>query len=126
MSQHKWLEYKHWAIVGASTKEESYGNKIIKRLLSAGYDAVPIANKHDVVEGLKAYKALSDYEGEIDVVNFVVNPQIGLGVLDDVIAKGVKRILLQPGTSSDALIAKAEAAGIEVLQSCVLVLLAWK
>ena len=67
-----------------------------------------------------------DYDGVIDVVDFVVNPKIGIKILDDVIAKGIKRILLQPGTADGALIAKAEANGIEVLQSCVLVLLAWK
>lgn len=126
MNQHEWLTYKNWAVVGASTKVESYGNKIIKRLLNAGYHTTPIAVSHDEVEGIKAYKSLLEVEGEIDVVNFVVNPEIGLKVLDEVIAKGIKRLLLQPGTASEALIAKAEAEGIEVLQSCVLVLLAWQ
>lgn len=126
MSKHPWLSYKNWAVIGASEKPKSYGSKIPKRLSEEGYQVIPISRNYESVQGIKAYSRLSDYEGEIDVVDFVVNPTIGIRVLDDVIAKGVKKILLQPGTASEELIKKAEDHGIEVLESCVLVLLSWK
>ena len=126
MSKHEWLEYKNWAVIGASQKTESYGSIISRRLQEDGYNVIPVSHKYETVHGMKAYGRLTDYEGQVDVVDFVVNPNIGIHVLDDVIAKGVKRILLQPGTASDAVIEKAKANGIEVLQSCVLVLLKWK
>lgn len=125
MSKHEWLDYKNWAVIGASENEDSYGMKITKRLLDNGYNTIPIARKYETVLGEKAYQKLTDYEGPIDVVDFVVNPAIGIKVLDDVIEKGVKRIILQPGTVSDAVVQKAKDNGIEVLEGCVLVLLAW-
>lgn len=126
MNRHEWLAHKNWAVIGASTREESYGHRISLRLHEEGYKVIPVSNKYTEVVGVKCYGSLLDYEGPVEVVDFVVNPQIGIRILEDVIAKGVKKILLQPGTASDALIEKAEAAGIEVLQSCVLVLLNWK
>lgn len=126
MNKHPWLELKNWAVLGASTKTNGYGHRITKALMDSGYHVIPLSPNHDEVEGLKCYKSILDYEGPIDVVDFVVNPMIGLHVLDAVIEKGVNKILLQPGTASEDLIAKAEANGIEVLQSCILVLLAWK
>lgn len=126
MKRHEWLELKNWAVLGASTKEESYGRRITEKLAGEGYTVIPVSPKYPSVAGVTCVKSLTDYEGPVDVVDFVVNPTIGIELLDDVIAKGVKKILLQPGSESDALIEKAKAAGIEVLESCVLVLLSWR
>jgi len=126
MNRHPWLEYKNWAVIGASRNKYSYGYRITQKLLNQQYHTVPISPKYDMVLGELVYNRLTEYEGAIDVVDFVVNPSIGIQVLDDVIAKGVKRILLQPDTASQVLIEKARAHGIEVLEGCVLVLLAWQ
>jgi len=126
MTKHPWLELNNWAVLGASTKETAYGHRITKALIDGDYKVIPLSPTHEEVEGLKCYASILDYDGPVDVVDFVVNPMVGLQVLDQLIEKGVKKILLQPGTSSPALIEKAEANGIEVLQSCILVLLAWR
>lgn len=126
MNQHEWLKLKNWAVIGASEKHTSYGHKITKKLMSHGFTTIPVAKGYEEVNGVKAYASLLDYDGEIDVVDFVVNPRIGLHVLDDVIKKGIKKIVLQPGTVSEAVIDKAKANNIEVLEGCVLVMLAWK
>ncbi len=126
MNKHPWLELKNWAVIGASTKTTGYGHRITKALMDNGYNVIPVSPNHDEVEGLVCYDSLLDYEGPIDVVDFVVNPVIGMVTLDQVVEKGVKKILLQPGTASEGLIAKAEANEIEVLQSCILVLLSWR
>jgi len=126
MGRHQWLDHRNWAVIGSSTREASYGHQITLRLQEEGYNVIPVSNKYKEVAGAKCYESILDYEGPVEVVDFVVNPHIGIQVLDEVIAKGVKKIMLQPGTASAALIEKAEAAGVEVLQSCVLVLLNWR
>ncbi len=126
MNKHPWLSEKKWAVVGASTNPSSYGNRITASLMKHGYEVVPVSPKYPEVEGLPTVSSIRDYKGEIDVVDFVVNPQIGLSIMDEVIEAGIKKVLLQPGTASDELIDKARGSGIEVIQSCVLVLLAWE
>lgn len=125
MEKHPWLEFKNWAVVGASTKPSRYGHKIVKELESSGFNVLPVTPKYPDIDGTKAYKNLSDIDGPIDVVNFVVNPHIGMGVLDECITKGVRRIWLQPGTVSSELVNKAKDNGIEVIEACILVVLSW-
>lgn len=123
--QHPWLEFKNWAVVGASTKPSRYGHKIVKELERSGYHVLPVTPKYKHIDGTKTYNSLLDIDRPVDVVNFVVNPHIGIKVLDECITMGVKRILLQPGTASTAIIHKAQKNGIEVLEACILVLLSW-
>jgi predicted CoA-binding protein len=123
---HPWLVYKNWAVIGASDKEERYGYKIMKKLIAHDYVTYPVSPKHKIIEGYKVYGKLTDIEGTIDVVDFVVNPKIGIKILDDCAKMNIKRIILQPGTASVELKAKAKALGIEAIEACVLVLLSWK
>lgn len=118
-----WLELKNWVVIGASEKKEGYGSKVFKRLKDAQYHVTPVSPNYDQVFGIKAYKNLQDVEGEIDVVTFVVRPEIGMKVLDACVEKGVKRITLQPGSANKELLAKAKSLDLEVLEACVLTLI---
>ena len=125
MEKHPWLAYKNWAVVGASTDPDRYGNKIVHSLKKHDFNVLPVAPKYKDIDGIKAYSSILDIEEPVDVVNFVVNPNIGMKVLDECIQKGIKRIWLQPGTVSQELIEKAKAAQVEVIQACILVVLSW-
>lgn len=126
MSVHPWLEEKHWAVIGASENVESYGHKIYKKLKAHDYVVYPVTPSYETVDGDKAYSSLLEIEGPIDVAEFVVNPRVGIKVLDACHQKGIKKVWLQPGTVSDELLEKAESLGIETLQACVLVVLGYK
>lgn len=125
MSKHPWLEFKNWAVVGASQKPYRYGYKIVKELHNAGFNTLPVTPSYDEIDGIKTYDSVDSIEGDVDVVNFVVNPEIGMDVLDDCIRKGISKIWLQPGTVSKKLVQKAKDNGIEVVEACILVVLSW-
>ena len=59
------------AIVGASTKELSIGNVIIKNLQTYGYTGpiYPINPTAPEVRGIKAYQTLDEVPGEIDLAH---------------------------------------------------------
>jgi len=121
----QWLTYKNWAVVGASNNKQRYGYKIMKRLLLHNYNVFPVSRNYEEVQGAKAYGLLTDIEDTIDVVDMVVNPSIGIHIIDDCAKKGVKCVILQPGASSPEIKKKAESLGIEAVDACVLVLLSW-
>ena len=125
MEKHPWLAYKNWAVVGASQNPSRYGNKIVHRLNESGFNVIPATPNYDKIDDIKAYPSLLEVDSEIDVVVFVVNPRIGIHVLDEVIEKGIKRIWLQPGTVNKAILQKAEEQGIEVIEACILVVLSY-
>ncbi|HHW68527.1 MAG: uncharacterized protein PWP07_2380 [Epulopiscium sp.] len=123
MTPEKLMEKKIWAVVGATTDQEKYGYKIYKALKEAGYTVYPISPKYDEIDGDKAYKSLKDLPQKPEVVDFVVNPKIGLGIVKECAELGIKNIWLQPGTVSEELLALAKEKGINAVEACVLVAL---
>ncbi|TCK98484.1 hypothetical protein EDC19_0906 [Natranaerovirga hydrolytica] len=119
-------QYKNWAVIGASTNPDKYGYKIYKKLKKHEYNVYGINPKNDTLEGDKLYQSLSELPEKVDVVNFVVNPKIGIEAVKECAKLGIKYIWLQPGAESDELIQLAQAEGIEVIQACVLVALSYR
>ncbi|MDR0282941.1 MAG: CoA-binding protein [Candidatus Peribacteria bacterium] len=94
-----------YALVGASNAPEKFGNKIFLDLTEAGYKIIPINLKETEIAGIKAYPNLSSVKTQIDVIIFVVPPQITLEVLKEVKKMNIKNIWMQPGSESDEAIA---------------------
>jgi predicted CoA-binding protein len=113
------LEMKNWAVVGATNKVEKYGYKIVNKLDEHNYNVYPINPSLDEIDGIKVYDKLSDIEDEIDVVDIVVNPQIGKHVMKEVNKLGIKYVWLQPGTRSDEIREYAEENDIKIVESCI-------
>jgi hypothetical protein len=119
-------QYKNWAVVGVTPDEEKYGYKIFHKLKDHGYNVYGINPKYEEVDGIKLYKSLSELPEKVDVVNFVVNPKVGMGVVEECAKLGIQHIWLQPGTISDELLGLAEEKEIEAVQACVLVALSYR
>ncbi len=113
------LEMKNWAVVGATNKKDKYGYKIVNKLDGHNYNVYPINPSLDEIDGIKVYDKLSDIEDEIDVVDIVVNPQIGKHVMKEVNKLGIKYVWLQPGTRSDEIREYAKENDIKIVESCI-------
>jgi len=98
------MAQKRFAVVGASDNPEKYGNRIVKNLKARGYDVYPVNPRLKEIEGLKCYPSLAAIHEKIDVVDFVVPPQITESVLKECVRLGLNRIWLQPGSESPAAI----------------------
>jgi len=93
--------FKKIAVVGASKNPRKYGNIIVKDLKSKGFEVYPVNPKYDEIEGLKCYKSVKDLPKDVDVIVFVLPPQIGLQVAKEAIDAGFKRLWFQPGAESE-------------------------
>lgn len=110
------------AILGASSDRNKFGNKAVRVFQAKGFAVYPVNPKEDKIEGLKAYKSISDIpESDFDMVSFYLPPPVGLKVIADVAKKGAKEVWLNPGAESDELVAKAESLGLQVIQACSIV-----
>jgi uncharacterized protein len=106
------------AIVGASSNRRKFGNKALRAYREAGYRVIPITPKHATVEGEPAYASVTDYPGTIDLATIYVPPEIGETLVDGLAAKGIEEIWFNPGSESDALIARARALGLRPIEAC--------
>lgn len=89
-----------YAIVGASNNQKKYGYKILKDLRDSGYDVIPINPHEKNILGLKVSKSILDVNQKIDVVIFVVPPEISNEILKQVKEKDISKVWFQPGSES--------------------------
>jgi predicted CoA-binding protein len=72
------------------------------------------------VLGEKAYASLADVPTTPDLVDVFRAPEHVPGIVDECIAKGVKRLWLQEGVVNEAAAEKARAAGmVVVMDRCI-------
>jgi predicted CoA-binding protein len=106
------------AVIGASNTRSKYGNKAVRAFRQQGYTVVPINPHEQEIEGIRAYRSVLDVPHAIDMATFYVPPHIGVQVIDQVAAKGIAEIWLNPGSESPELLARAEAAGLTPIVAC--------
>ncbi len=91
------------ALVGASTKELSIGNVIIRNLQRYGYkgEIYPVNAKADEVCGLKAYPSLADIPGEVDLAHIIIPSQFVPQAIEECGQKGVKAVIINSAGFSE-------------------------
>jgi len=117
----EFMAQKTFAVVGATDNPEKYGNQIFKNLKSRGYEVFPVNPKLKELDGVKCYPGLADIPVKVDVVDFVVPPEITETIIKDCKRLGLERIWLQPGSESEAAIAFCDENNLKVVHSvCVM------
>ena len=114
-------EYKLIAVVGVSDDASKYGHRIFRDLLKAGYPVKGVNPKGGFVLGNNIYKDLADIERKPDLVITVVPPAATEKVVESCNKLGIKTIWMQPGSESDAAIARAADYGIQTISACFMV-----
>jgi uncharacterized protein len=109
------------AIIGASTNRNKFGNKAVRAFLQQGYTVYPVNPTETEIEGLAAYKSISDLPVRPQMVSVYVPPAILKTVLPDIARKGCDELWLNPGTESDEILEQAEQLGLNVIQACSIV-----
>jgi predicted CoA-binding protein len=111
------LEHERVAVVGCSTTPGKDAHDIPRYLDRQGYDVVPINPYADEIFGKEAYDSLADVPGEIDIVDVFRPSEEVTGIVDDVLERDdVQVVWLQLGIHDDDAVARAEAAGLQVVQ----------
>jgi len=109
------------AVIGASADRHKYGNKAVRAYLRQGWTVYPVNPNETTVEGLPAYPTLAAVPGPVDRVTMYVPPSVGITLLEAIKSKGASELFLNPGSEDDALVARAEALGLDPIQACSIV-----
>lgn len=115
------IQKKVWAVLGATSRTEKFGYKILKHLRQHGYTVYAVNPNVKEIDGEPCYVSLQDLPELPDVVDFVVPESVGLVALDQCKELGISTVWLQPGADKPAVVAKAQELGLTVIQDCVLV-----
>ncbi len=118
-----------WAVVGATSVREKYGNKVLRCYLQNGKLPVyPINPRPGEIEGLAAYTTLGATPEPVRAVSIITPPAITLGVLEEAAALGIAHLWLQPGAEDRRVLARAEELGLDLIAGgpCLLVVLGYR
>ena len=113
-----------YAVVGASSNRDKYGNKVLRAYQQHGMEVYPINPRAKEIEGLKAYATLAEVPVKLRAISVITPPAITEFIVEAAAAAGVQMVWMQPGAESAEAIRKAEALGMEVIAGgpCFLVL----
>jgi hypothetical protein len=109
------------AIIGASNDRAKYGNKSVRAHLQQGYTVFPVNPKETQIEGIPAFKTISDVPVRPDRVSLYLPPPLVKKILPEIATKGCGELWLNPGTESDEVLAEANRLGLNVIQACSIV-----
>lgn len=106
------------AVIGASSLPQKFGNKAVRAYLRQHWTVYPVNPNEKTIEGLAVYPSITDLPVGIDRFSLYVPPSVGITLLEAIKSKQPKEVYLNPGSESDALIARAEALGLEPILAC--------
>lgn len=110
-------------VIGASANEERYSNKAMKMLADYGHNPIPVAPMAGTILGRKAYANPGDVSERVDTVTMYVGPARQPDLFETIIALKPRRVIFNPGSENPDFYPRLEAAGIEPVEACTLVLL---
>jgi predicted CoA-binding protein len=117
----EFVAQKRFAIVGATDDTKKYGHQIFKNLQSRGYEVYPVNPRLKKLEGTRCYPSLAAIPVKVDVVDFVVPPELTEAILKECKRLRLSRVWLQPGSESEAAIAFCHENNLKVVHSvCVM------
>ena len=106
------------AIIGASSNRNKFGNRALRAFVRQGFTVFAINPNEREVEGHRTYATVLDVPGPIDMATVYVPPRVGVTVMEQLAAKGVPEVWLNPGADGDEVLARARELGLKTIQAC--------
>jgi predicted CoA-binding protein len=106
------------AVIGCSTTAGKPAHDVPKYMLDHGYDIIPVNPFADEIFGREAYDSITDVPGTVPLVD-VFRPSDEIPeIVDEVLERDddVQALWMQLGISHDEAAARAESAGLRVVQ----------
>ena len=124
----RFLAGSKYAVVGASTDQSKYGNKVLRCYKQAGREVVPVNPKAINVEGILTSPSIDGLPDDIPGVSVATPPQLALDAVTASARRGIRHIWFQPGAESAEAVSLAEALGMNCVFGgpCLLVALKYR
>lgn len=123
----QFLSAETFAVVGASSNRDKYGNKVLRCYQQHGRRVIPVNPQAKMIEGLSCKANVTELPTEVQSLSIITPPKITEQVVEQAILRGIKNIWMQPGAQSPEAVRRCEEAGINVIAdgSCLLVVLGY-
>ena len=117
------MSTQHVVIFGASPKPARYANQAQRLLTQHGHRVTPVHPKFPEIDGLPVTHQLGDITEAVDTLTIYVGTDRLVEHIDSIVSLKPSRVIFNPGTESDPLQRALDAANIDWLEACTLVML---
>ena len=111
------LSGKQIAVAGVSRKGDVAANAVFKKLLTAGYNAIPINPNAEEIDGTPSYPNLSSVPGKLHGVVIATHPDVSAEIVHQCGECGIKHVWFHrsfgQGSVSDEAIQTCSELGID-------------
>lgn len=111
------------AVLGASTNPDRYSYKAVMMLKEYNHNVYPVHPSARPIDGVVCYPDLTSVPEPLDTITLYLGEKNSTPLINEIIASKPRRIIVNPGAENDELQTRCQAAGIEVIEACTLVLL---
>lgn len=119
------LDSPAFAVFGASTNRDKYGNKVLRCYMQHHKKVYPVNPRAECIEGVTTLASAAQLPADVHSISIITPPSLTEQIVIDAIACGVKHIWMQPGAESHKAIDTCLEHGVNVIAGgpCVLVVL---
>jgi predicted CoA-binding protein len=117
-----------YAVIGASTNREKYGNKVLRCYLQNGREAIPVHPRESEIESVACVPDLASLPKPVHGLSIITPPKLTETIVEQAAEAGIERLWMQPGAESEVAVARAEELGLRVISGgpCLLVALRFR
>lgn len=123
----RFLSSEAFAVAGASTNRNKFGNKILRCYQQQSKIVYPVNPVETLIEGIPVVAKIADLPPEVQSISIVTPPPVTLRIVTEAIDHGIRNIWMQPGAQHpDALeLCKVHDINLIADGSCILVVLGY-
>jgi hypothetical protein len=114
-------ETRSFLILGASENEQRYSNMAVRRLSASGYEIIAVGKSGTEINGVTIHRTIPEGIKPHTVLMYIA-PQHQIKYQQAIIDLKPEKIIFNPGTENREFAEALTAAGIQVVESCALVL----
>ncbi len=121
----RFLQSGVFAVVGASSNPDKYGNKVLRCYQQNNMKAIPVNPREKIIEGVECVASVMDLPEDVKSISVITPPHVTEQVVEMAARKGIENIWMQPGAESASAVDACRKYGINVIAdgSCILVVL---
>jgi len=103
------------ALVGISTVKSKFGNYIYKQLVKKGYSVLPVHASLSSFQGNEVFRSVADLPEQTEAILISTRPASTKILVQEAIAKGIKKIWLQPGSDNEYTLAELNTNEVQII-----------
>jgi predicted CoA-binding protein len=108
------------AVVGASSNPDRASYSVLKVLMAAGFNVIPVTPREPRIFGRTTYATLADIPEHVDIVDVFRRAEDTPAIADEAVKIGAKVLWLQLGITNEDAATRARAGGLTtVMDVCI-------